>query len=121
MECDEAVEALNPVIDSEHWAALNGPTTRAICAFENGELVGAFVLQAHPLLGPLWVRDGLRDGDLSKKLAQEMETFLHNIDYRGALAICDSPASEKLCRKFGMTQIKVPVYLAIGGTHAAQR
>jgi hypothetical protein len=114
-DADDAVEVINPVIDSEHWAALNGPTTRAICAFDdNGNLAGFFCLQLHPLLGPLWVRDDERDGNLSRELATRMEEFLKGMDYRGALAICDSPVSERLCKRQGMTKLEVPVYLAKG-------
>lgn len=102
----------NAEIQQRGWAPLNEPTSRILGAFDGDTLVEVFVLQLYPLLGPLVRLDArYRDhGETSLALVDEMYEFLEQNDARSYLAICDHPATERLCQRFGMVRIEKPIF-----------
>ena len=114
LDGNDAVDALNPILEREGWTPLNGATARALVAEEDGVLVAFFCLQLFPLLGPLYCKADARDGQVSRALVDKMHEFLTEIKARGYMAVCDSPVSEKMCRMRGMKKIESPVYLEAG-------
>ena len=59
----------------------------------------------------LRVDNELRDaGETSRSLASDMYDYLMKEDARGFLATVDSPVTERLCKRFGMTRLESPVY-----------
>jgi hypothetical protein len=114
LDGEDAIRILQPIIVEHGWTPLNASTCRAIAAFDEEVLIGFLVLQLFPLLGPMYVDQPQRDGKVSQALSEEMHKFLHDIEARGVMAVCDSPVSEKLCKKRGMKKVDVPVYLSVG-------
>lgn len=107
----EAIDAVDPVLQAKGWSALNLMFTRARCAFnDQGRCVGFSILQMFPHVGPQWVADDYRGTGISEQLADDMWEFLNEVQCRGFLVIADSPHSEKLCKSKGMTLITSPVY-----------
>ena len=117
---DEIVSLVNPALQKRGWAELNvnpaAPTCRALGGFWDGVLVEAFAFQLFPVLGPmLKVDNTFRDnGDTSRALAAKMEEWLGEVSARGYLAIADSPVTERLCVRYGMTKIESPVFQKVG-------
>ncbi len=111
---DEIVERVNPVCRERGWAELNvnplQPTCRVLGAFEGTELVGFLALQLFPVLGPAWVDAEHRDGTVSRELADQMGEFMRTVNARGALVLCESAVSERLCERHGMQRVEFPVY-----------
>lgn len=116
---DEIETLVNPKCSELGWVPLNindlQPTCRVLGAFDGESLVGWIVLQLHPLLGPLYVRPDFRNGVLSSDLAERMHEFVREVGVRGVLAICESPVSERLAERHGMSRVKEPVYALVGG------
>jgi len=116
---DEEIEReVNPLCASRGWMELNinpaTPTCRVLGAFSGGTLVGWFVLQLVPILGPLWVDSENRDGTISRELAGKMHSYLDESKARGYLVVCESPVSERLATRHGMQKVEAPVYVAVG-------
>ena len=114
---NEEIERLvNPTLRLQGWAELNinetQPTCRVLGSFVDGELLESFTLQMYPVLGPLVRHNNeVRDsGETSRKLAMAMKQFLDDSAARGYLAIANSLVTERLCERFGMERIAVPVY-----------
>lgn len=101
---------LEPIIIRNNWASLNPNTSRAICAYEDGVLVGFFVLQLFPHLEPLFVSPSLRGGEVTFELVNRMNEFIKDINIRGFMCVADSQFAEKLCQQRGMFKITSPVY-----------
>ena len=117
---NEEIETLvNPKCVEQGWVELNinevQPTCKVLGAFDEDALVGWVTFQLFPLLGPLWVEPGERNGVLSRELAERMHDFVREIGVRGVLTICESPASERLAERHGMTRLKDSVYVWLGG------
>ena len=108
----EVLELVNPVCAARGWAELNLDTSRVLGAFEDGQLVEFFVLQLFPLLGPLLrVDNEKRDGgETTRKLVTEMQDYLEKEQARGSFAVAESPVTRRLCERFGMKPLNVPVY-----------
>lgn len=109
----EILEHINPVMAQRGWAALNLETCRVLAAFdEDGHIVEFFVLQLFPMLGPLLRIDNeKRDaGETTRELAKQMYDYLLAEDARGFMAIAESPVTQRLCERFGMTKFEAPVY-----------
>lgn len=109
----EIVEKVNPALLQHGWPALNLETCRVMGAFnDDGKLVEFFVLQLFPMLGPLLRTDNVtRDaGETTRALVSEMQAYLEKEEARGFLAIADSPMTERLCRRFGMSKLESPVF-----------
>jgi hypothetical protein len=102
---------LDPILESNGWASLNGQTCQVRAAFDEDKLVGFFTLQQYPVLGPLWVDSKYRGSGLPEQLASDMREFLVDIKIRGFLVIADSIFTELLCQKFGMKLVNHPVYM----------
>lgn len=118
MENSEIEALVNPTLKQHGWAELNinesQPTCRVLGAFtEDGELKRSFTLQMIPALGPLVTHDeSFRDsGDISRCLVVNMEDFLKESGARDFLVIANSPLTERLAERFGMEEIRVPVYV----------
>lgn len=116
---NEEIERLvNPTLRMQGWAELNiddcRPTCKVLGAFIAGECIESFTLQLYPILGPLIRHDNtVRDsGETSRGLAIVMKRFLDDLPARGYLAIANSPVTERLCKRYGMEKIEVPVYSA---------
>lgn len=111
MTADEFPQA-NAEIQHRGWSPLNEPTSRILGAFDGDVLVEVFVLQLYPVVGPLVRLDArYRDhGETSHALVEEMVEFLESTEARGWLAICDHPATERICKRYGMTRIEKPIF-----------
>ena len=116
---DDEIEGLfNPACRAQGFAEMNinadpqRPTCRVLGAFWDGVLVEGFALQLYPVLGPiLKVNEAFADnGDTSRGLAAHMQEFLEEGKARGYLTIADSPITYRLCKRFGMEEIKSPVF-----------
>jgi hypothetical protein len=113
---DEIVNILNPVLAAHRYAQLNvnpeQPLCRVLGAFWDGELVEAFAFQMYPMLGPLVkVNNTFRDdGTVARTLAIKMSEFFEEAQARAALCIADTPLTERLCERFGMTKLESPVF-----------
>lgn len=120
---DEIAALVNPDLERKNWAALNvndeRPTCRVLGAFlEDGTLVESFTMQLVPMLGPMLRHDNtIRDsGETSRRLAAVMEDFLRNeVQARDFMAIADSPLTKRLCERFGMKLVRVPVFMNFPG------
>lgn len=115
---EEIDDLANPAMVAQGWAALNinesNPTCRVLGAFaDDGTLVEFFVLQLYPVLGPLLRTDkSSRDGgETSRTLASLMDDFLAESEARDFMVVANSPVSERLCARFGMEKLAVPVYV----------
>jgi GNAT superfamily N-acetyltransferase len=106
----EALRELEPTLKARGWMALNKETSRAIAAFDNGRLVGFFVLQAVPYLGPLYVDTGWRGTGVSTQLVDAMVEFLRDISCRGAMLVAENPHASRLAEAFKMERINSPIY-----------
>jgi hypothetical protein len=113
----EAVDLLNPLIEQRNteeggapWALLNDRTAFAVVAMEGDFVVGYLVLQLLPTLGPEWVAPFQRNGEVSRALVEHMHEQLKTLTARGCLVICESAATEKMCRVAGMKRVELPVY-----------
>ena len=110
---EEIVEQVNPALALRGWAYLNLDTCRVLGAFhEDGHLLEFLVLQLFPLLGPLLRIDNVdRDaGETTRTLLTGMQEYLEKEEARGFFAVADSPMTERLCRRFGMSKIESPIY-----------
>lgn len=114
LERGEILEYVNPALAAKGWAELNLDICRVAGAFDeaDGHMVECFVLQLYPLLGPLLRTDNeQRDsGATSRSLVRFMQEYLEREEARGLFAVADSPVTERLCERFGMSRIEVPVY-----------
>lgn len=109
----EIVKDVNPALALKGWAELNLETCRVLGAFdEEGRLLEVFVLQLFPLLGPLLrVDNEQRDGGgVTRQLVTAMQEYLESSEARGFMAVAESPVTQRLCQRFGMTPFSVPVY-----------
>jgi hypothetical protein len=115
---DEVIEWVNPVCIQRGWAELNTNPSQRTCyvigAFDGIELVGFFAMQLHPFLGPLWTSPDHRSGEVSRRLAEDMDKFMAACQARGVITIADSPVSARLCERYGMVKIESPVYMKTG-------
>lgn len=115
---DEIIEWVNPVCAQRGWAQLNvndaQPTCRVRGAFDGVAFVAFIVVQLFPVVGPEWSDTAHRDGTISRELADQMHDYLVEVKARGALTICESPVSERLAQRHGMTEITEPVYMWVG-------
>lgn len=109
---DEVI-AINPLLARRGWAELNVDIARVYGAFEGETLVEVMALQLYPVLGPLLRVDGSDAGDTTRVLAAHMETYLIENNVRGVLAVADSPVTERLCKRMGMTKVLSPVYSSV--------
>jgi hypothetical protein len=114
---DDEVETLvNPALKAQGFAELNinpdQPTCKTLGAFWDDQLVEAFTVQLYPILGPMIKVDNtFRDnGETARTLAKKMEEFLEEKQARGYVCIADTPITQRLCERFGMTKIPSPVY-----------
>lgn len=112
---DEIERLVNPDLEARGWAVLNlnesQPTCRVLGAFMDGVLIESFTFQLYPMLGPLLKHQDVRDsGETSRKLASTMEDFLNTANARDFLAVANSPVTERLCKRFGMNKLDIPVY-----------
>lgn len=111
----EAIDAIDPVLQERGWAALNAATRPAVrCAFnEQSRCIGFCVFQFFNHVGPQWVADDYRGTGVSAQLAEDMWNFLEDAQCRGFMVVADSPHSEKLCKARGMTLVTSPVYVFV--------
>jgi hypothetical protein len=113
---DEIADVLNPVLRVQGMAQLNvnsqQPTCRVLGGFQGDRLVQAFAWQLYPMLGPMVKVDStFRDGgEVSRELATRMTEYFITVGARAAICIADSPVTERLCERFGMTRIESPVF-----------
>lgn len=114
LDGSECVETLNPILEMRGMSLLNEGTSRALGAYQDGELVMALVLQLFPVAGPLIRSDNFKrdNGDLSRELSERMHQFLRECEARDCMVICDSPLTERLAQRHGMTKLESPVYLS---------
>lgn len=114
LDGSECVDALNPILDLRGMSLLNEFTSRALAAYQDGELIMALVLQLHPVLGPLVRTDNFKrdNGELSRELTERMHEFMAEVHSRDCMVICDSPITERLAQRHGMTKLESPVYMS---------
>ena len=114
----EAVDLLNPLIEKRNkenpdalpWVLLNDRTCSAFVAFEGEFVLGFFVQQLMPTLGPLYVESFTRNGEVSAMLVKEMIKFL--VGCRGVVVVAENAATERMCRMQGMKKVEYPVYVS---------
>jgi hypothetical protein len=125
---EQIIELVNPVLKSKGYAELgfNGqcecgrtlPTARVLGAFlDTGELIESFTLAMVPMLGPLLKHNtDIRDsGETSRQTATIMYDFLMGAKARDFIVIANSPISRRLCERFQMKQVEVPVFMTKPG------
>jgi hypothetical protein len=115
---DEIEQMVNPVLEQRNWMLLNisdPPTCRVLGAFDGVSLIGFFCLQLTPVLGPVYTDSDHRDGTVMRELADRMNDYMVEANARGAIAICESPVSERVAARHAMKKIPYPVYEWIGG------
>ena len=120
IEGDE-LAILDPVILSRGWTPLNHLTSRAICAFHGGLLIGFQVLQLFPHVEPLYVERDYRALGITEALVDRMSAFLQESKARGFMVVADSPHVIRLCESYGMKRIMEPVYLGSGSVLSDQQ
>ena len=109
-----AAEALNPIMEARGWTLLNGSDspvlTRArVARDDDGEIVGAFVLQMFPMLGPVFTVHGT-DKRLFRDMMCDMRSFLHESKARGWMIVAENPRIAELCEGLGFVKETNPVY-----------
>jgi hypothetical protein len=127
LDGNEAVDLINPLIERRNaqntsdfsWALLNGATSFAVGAFEDDFLIGFICMQMFPFIGPMWCDSFSRNGEISKRLTEEMRAVMAKMTARGCAVICESPVTERMCRAVGMTKVSYPVY--IGSAEGIQK
>jgi len=103
-------DAIEGVLATRGWMSLNRLTSR-ICVKERaGEIIGFHVLQMVPVAGPLYVQPKYRGTGLAAELADDMLSFLVEIQARGWVVFVESAHAAKLCEERGMTKVEQPVY-----------
>lgn len=110
---EEVLGIVNPACAQRGWAQQNTGMCRVLGAFyESGELIEFFVLQVYPMLGPLLRLDNINvdGGTVTRELTKRMEEYLIETNARGYMTIADSPLTERLCLRFGMTRVESPVF-----------
>jgi hypothetical protein len=118
LEGPEAAQKLNPMIEAQGWIPLNGSenpvTTRARVAFgDSGEVVGFFVLQLFPMVGPVLIQP---DGkpELFRQLMRDMLVFFSDSNARGWMVVAENEKVADLCELLKMQRVEFPVYIAKG-------
>ena len=123
LEQTEIEELVNPEMERRGWSNLNTtaacpgcetpmPTCRVLGAFtDDGVLFETLTFQMYPMLGPLVKHTEAADsGDVSRKLASVMYEFLDTMNARDFMAVANSPVTARICERFGMKPVTVPVY-----------
>jgi hypothetical protein len=105
------LDVLEPVLADHGWMSLNQNTSIAIAAFDGDKLLGFFIFQSIPFLGPLLVTEEGRGSNLAKEFVAKMAEFLHDISCRGCIVTAENPIVEGLCEQFGMVKLETPVYI----------
>lgn len=113
---DEIEALVNPDLEARRWARLNvndaAPTCRVLGAFVDGILIESFTFQLYGMLGPMVKHQDVKDsGEMSRQLASVMHEFLEGVEARDYLVVANSPISARLCERFGMKKLTVPVYV----------
>jgi hypothetical protein len=120
LEPKEIDELVNPEMERRGWAKLNvneeRPTCRVLGAFtDDGVLFETLTFQLYPLLGPLVKHTESADsGEVSRRLAAIMYDFLESMNARDFMAVANSPVTARICERFGMSPVTVPVYAKRG-------
>lgn len=110
---EEIDEQINPIHRQQGWAELNTSLAKVMGAWIGDRLIRALTLQLFPMVGPLVADPAYIDnGEASRGVAVEMEAYLKSRDTRGWLVIANSPVTERLCERFGMEKLEVPVYVS---------
>lgn len=112
-EAERDWQRIEFVLESKGWMALNRNTSRVLLAESGGMLVGFFIFQLIPFLGPTWATPSAR-GQVGDEMAQQMYEFLLQSDARGWLASAESVHGERLCKMFGMLKVEHPMYVMVG-------
>jgi hypothetical protein len=113
---DEVQNVLNPALAMRGQAMLSVLCASVLGAFDDkGALVESLAIQLFPVLGPLTRHDNeQRDaGETTRRLVEEMQTYLKQHETRGLLCIADSPFTERLCARYGMQKVESPVFVTI--------
>lgn len=110
----EILEVVNPKLREKGWAPLNvneaQPTNFVLGAYEGGRLLEIIAFQLFPIVGPLLRIEGKDGGQTTRILAESMKAFLEESGARGYLAIADSPFTERICKRLGMSPLESPVF-----------
>lgn len=121
----EIEELVNPVLKLRGWAELNinelQPTCRVLGAFVDGEVIESLAFQMYPTLGPMVRHNNeLRDsGEISRGLTTVMGDWINSVNARDCMVVANSPFTVRLCKRFGMKELSVPVYVMNpGGTES---
>jgi hypothetical protein len=109
---DEVANLVNPDMAKQGWAMLNVATARVAGIFDGDRLIKTLTLQLFPVLGPLLEHNRKPDsGEATRELVSFMETYFLEAQARGWMVIADSPITERLCKRYGMTEMKSPVFM----------
>lgn len=111
LEGPEAADRLNPICEQQGWSLLNPHTCRAcIAEDDDGVFLRALVVQLFPLVGPEYAPERER-GNIEAMMAVHAEVRNYMADARGFMIIADSPVTDKLCKREGLTPVTSPVYM----------
>lgn len=116
LEINEIEELVNPEMERRGWARLNineaQPTCRVLGAFtDDGTLYESITFQMVPMLGNLVKHvDAADSGEVSRRLSTIMYEWLIECNARDWMAVANSPVVARICERFGMRPITVPVY-----------
>lgn len=106
----DALQIIEPILESRGWASMNDKTCRALCAFDGTKLVGFHVFQLYPHAEPMWLDRAYRGTGIAEDMADKMMEFLSQVGVRGFMVIADNPAVQRLCESHGMKKVNAPVY-----------
>lgn len=104
------IHIVDPIIEAQGWTPLPDSTILLI-AFDEKGIAGFHALRMVPHPEPLYVREDLRDGELSSELAADMSKFLDDTGTNGIMVVAENAAAEDLCKSLGMKKLTSPVYV----------
>lgn len=108
---DREWAAIDFILESQGWMAMNRATSRVYLAEQGGQIVGISCLQLMPFVGPLWLKKELRGKGIADKLADDTIDWLKETNARGWFIVASSPHIPKMCERNGMHKVTSPVYI----------
>jgi hypothetical protein len=111
----EQLAELSPIIQQRNeWVPLNPKMAGANAAYVHDTLVGFCAFNAIPHVEPLWIKETHRGSGLAETLTDNVVQLLYAVHAPAAYVIANSPHSERLALKHGMTRVEYPVYFKRG-------
>jgi hypothetical protein len=85
---------------------------------ESGKIVGIMVVQMQLHCEPIWIKEGYRNGEISKQMADSLDGYLDGLAFSsgqpiGVWANPTNPASERIVRQREFVKVEKPVYTKV--------